>query len=183
VNTVTGGVQTDPSVALLDEGSVVVTWHGALDDDPVGVGVRRFDADGAPLADAVRVNTTTDNDQQHASVAALAGGGFVVGWQSRHQDGQDWGVFTQRYDAAGVAVGDESLVSQTTADSQSHVAVAADPQGGYVAAWQSRSDGAASWDVVARFFGADGAATGDETALAADTTGRQTGAAIAVAED
>lgn len=183
VNTVTGGVQTDPSVAVLADGSIVVAWHGALGDDAVGVGVRRFTAAGAPAADAARVNSETDNDQQNASVASMAGGGYVVGWQSRHQDGDDWGVYAQRYTADGVAVGDEARLSATTADSQSHLSLATGVEGGYVAAWQSHSTGSAGWDVVARPFGADGAPDGDETPLASETDGHQTGVAVSVADD
>ncbi|MEQ8847590.1 peptidylprolyl isomerase [Botrimarina sp.] len=183
VNSVTGGLQTDPSVALLDDGTIVVAWHGAMADDAVGVGMRRFGADGAPLGPAARVNTQAGSDQQNASVAALAGGGLVVGWQSRHQDGDSWGVYAQRYDAAGAAAGGESRLTETTAGSQAGVALAGAPDGGYVAAWQSHAGASADWDVVARGFTAAGAAATDQTPLAAAAAGRQTGVAIAALED
>src|SRR5438105_80364 len=69
----------------------------------------------APAGPEFQVNTATDNNQEHASVAADAYGNFVVAWQSDRQDGSGWGVYAQRYNAAGVAQGSESRVNTTTA--------------------------------------------------------------------
>ena len=43
------------------------------------------------------VNTTTADEQQFPSVSGLAGGGYVVAWQSENQDGSSSGVYAQRY--------------------------------------------------------------------------------------
>ena len=57
-------------------------------------------------------------------VAVLSGGNFVVTWSSKSQDGSGWGVYAQRFDAAGVAQGGEFQVNTyiTTAQALSSVA-------------------------------------------------------------
>lgn len=52
-----------------------------------------------------QVNTYTTASQAHPAVAALAGGGYVITWQSYNQDGSGNGIYAQRYDAGGVAQG------------------------------------------------------------------------------
>ncbi|MFP3387157.1 hypothetical protein, partial [Tritonibacter sp. SIMBA_163] len=68
------------------------------DGDELGVYGQRYDASGAPVGGEFRANTETANDQSWPDVAGLAGGGFVVVWQSILQDG---GIYGQRYDASG----------------------------------------------------------------------------------
>ncbi|MEQ1670666.1 MAG: hypothetical protein ABL893_07405, partial [Hyphomicrobium sp.] len=60
-----------------------------------------------PIGNDIQVNTTTANDQLYSSVTALADGGFVVTWTSLGQDGSGWGIYGQRYTAAGAASGPE----------------------------------------------------------------------------
>lgn len=63
------------------------------------------------------VNTFITNAQvtffeSQQAVAADADGDFVVTWSSFGQDsGFTWGVYAQRYDAAGVTLGSEFLVN------------------------------------------------------------------------
>ena len=60
---------------------------------------------GTPAGPEWVVNSYTTCDQVLPSVAAAATGAFVVVWESSQQDGHGWGVFGQRYDAAGNATG------------------------------------------------------------------------------
>lgn len=181
VNTTLGGTQSSPSVAVNDNGAFVVAWEGAGRGDTSGVFFRRFNTEGA-LGTEARANTTVDDHQQGASVAYLESGEFVIGWQSRHQDGSDWSVQSQLYNTVGLPVGAETQLNSTTADSQSEVAITADPTGGYVATWQSRGQDGDGWGVVGRRFGADGTAAA-EVVINEATAGNQVAPAIAVAED
>ena len=47
------------------------------------------------------VNAYTTGSQDDPSVSSVAGGGFVVAWESYVQDGEDDGIFAQLYDSAG----------------------------------------------------------------------------------
>ena len=103
-------------MAALSDGGYVVTWM-SLGQDGSGWGIyaQRYDADGNAVGSETRVNTTTASDQVYPAVAALSDGGYVVTWKSRNQDGSRFGIYAQRYDADGNAVGSETRVNTTTA--------------------------------------------------------------------
>ena len=66
--------------------------------------------DGAPLGDEFIVNTGRSGSQLNPEVDHDASGGFVVVWQSYDQDNNNtYGIYGQRYNAAGVAQGGEFL--------------------------------------------------------------------------
>jgi hypothetical protein len=130
-----------------------------------------------PAGSAFQVNTYTTADQYGRAIAVDARGNFVVAWQSEGQDGSGYGIFAQRFDAAGVPQGPEFRVSTVTASDQLIPSVAADPRGGFVVAWSSpdgTSDGA-----FARRFDAAGAPRGPEFLVNTATTGRQELPAVA----
>ena len=58
-----------------------------------------------------RVNTTTSGVQSNSSVAALAGGGFVVVWTTPRPVTFDNDIAGQIYDSSGTAVGSELTLS------------------------------------------------------------------------
>src|SRR5438552_1465007 len=116
----------------------------------------------APAGPEFRVNTTTANDELGASIAFDADGDFVIAWENRYQDGRDWGIFAQRYNAAGVAQGGEFLVNTTTAGDQRNSAVASDAHGDFVVAWASYDQDGSGYGVYARHYDAAGVAQGDE---------------------
>jgi hypothetical protein len=65
-----------------------------------------------------QVNTYTADDQRSQSVTGLDDGGFMVMWSSFGEDGDGWGVYGRRYDAAGNASGGEFRINDTTAGDQ-----------------------------------------------------------------
>ncbi len=64
-------------------------------------------------------------------------GDFVVAWSSRDQDGSGYGVFGQRFDAAGNMVGSEFQINTHTINDQRNPSVAIDNAGNFVVAWDS----------------------------------------------
>src|SRR5207253_1516987 len=95
------------------------------DGDSWGIFAQRFDAAGTPQGAEFQVNTTTAAEQQFPAVAADARGGFTIAWSSHGQDpDQSWGVYAQRFDAAGARDGSEFRVNTTTADDQEFASVA-----------------------------------------------------------
>jgi hypothetical protein len=180
VNTYTTNHQYVPAIAVLADGSYVVVWNSlGQDNNNLGVYMQRFDAAGSLLGSETQVHSSLSGEQSTPSVAALAGGGFVVslaneprrprlqhlhaalrrrGRRARQrdarkyhdgqpsgravgrrarwrrlcrrlalngQDGSGYGVYTQRYDAAGNALGGETLVNSETTNSQQNAMVAA----------------------------------------------------------
>ena len=50
------------------------------------------------------------SSQSLSSITSLSGGGFVITWSSSDQDGDYSGIYAQRYDANGDALGEVSLI-------------------------------------------------------------------------
>ena len=65
------------------------------------------------------------------------------------------GIYAQRYDAIGNAVGSETRVNATTASRPAHPAVAALSDGGYVVTWMSRP-GRLGYGIYSRTFTQEG---------------------------
>jgi VCBS repeat-containing protein len=94
-----------------------------------------------PDGNEFRVNSTTTNDQYYSSVAALSNGGYVVTWGSNQ--GTNYDIYQQRYNANNVAVGGETRVNTTMANDQTTPEVVALNNGNYVIVWDSLNQGAA----------------------------------------
>jgi hypothetical protein len=98
VNSYTTGHQWRPAISVDPQGTFAVVW-GSSDQDGSSIGVfgQRYDASGNPIGGEFRVNTYTTSHQEFPFVASASGGEFVVSWTSFQQDGDDHGVFAQRF--------------------------------------------------------------------------------------
>jgi hypothetical protein len=140
----------------------------------VAVGLRTGvpDSRHVPTGTPFRTNTFTAGDQFPTAVAVDDVGRFVVVWASATQDGSGFGVYAQRYDAAGAKVGPEFRVNTYTFSDQNTPAVAMAGNGDFVVAWQSIGQDGYSAGVFAQRFNASGAKAGGEF-LVNQTTARQ----------
>lgn len=143
VNTYTINDQRDPKNCRDAGGNHVIVWesHGQ-DGDPPGIFGQRFRPDGTPAGTEFQVNTYTRDDQEDPDVCCDAAGDFVVAWRSSNQDGGNRGVFSQRFKSDGAPQGTEFQVNTYTYGSQDDVVLSCDPNGNFVALWDSdRQDG------------------------------------------
>jgi len=148
-----------------------------------------FDWDGCTQGEVTefQVNSFVQADQARPAVAVLPGGGWVIAWQScpsgypggaTAQDGDDCGVYLQRYGADGWEEGGEIQVSQTTAGDQQRPAVAAISDGGYVVVWEG-ADVEGGSNVFLRRFLESGSPLGGEVTVNSVTQGDQVAPAVA----
>ena len=176
VNTTPTDEQTNPSIALSDNGSFVVVWESKAQDNGGSLGIygQRFDAAGAKVGAEFLVNTVTADDQSAPRVAIDAAGNFVVVWQSKSQDPDgSIGIYAQRFDAAAVKQGIEFRVNTTTADDQEAPSVAMNGAGSFVVAWQSKNQDGQGRGVYARLYNAAGVAQTGEVPVNQFTAGDQ----------
>ncbi len=189
VNTHTSGEQrtfteTPQSVAMDADGDFVVTWSSnGQDGSGWGVYAQRYNAAGEALGNEFRVNTITSNSQQYSTVAMDADGDFVVTWSSNGQDGSGWGVYAQRYSAAGEAIGDQFRVNSFTSSSQQFSTVAMDADGDFAVTWSSNSQDGSGWGVYAQRYNAAGQALGNEFRVNSYTSGSQIYSKVAMDAD
>ena len=109
-----------------------------------------------------RANTVVASSQHLPSIARLADNGFVIVWQSYLEDGSGWGIFGQRYNAAGTRAGAEFLINTTRANSQTQPSVAGFSLGGFVVSWSSVNPVGTGPSVRAQRFSPSGAKLGGE---------------------
>lgn len=180
VNTTTADAQLQAVVAGLADGGYVVAW-AAYNEAGSGweIYAQRYNAAGVSQGGEILVNTTTEDLQFEANVAALEDGGFVVSWDSFNQDGSSSGIYMQRFDAVGVKQGVETLVNTTTADSQQRPAMATLPDGGYVVTWLSLNQDGSGWGVYAQRYDASGVKDGAETLINSTTANDQVQQSVA----
>ena len=122
-----------------------------FDDATIGVGVGSGE---------FQVNTFTAGDQFRTATTGLAGGGFVVTWESKNQTGpNEFEIFAQIYGADGKPVGGEFQASDARGFVDEAPAVVGLPDGGFVVAYQSTKAGSG---ILAQRFNAGGTLVGTE---------------------
>jgi hypothetical protein len=178
VNAYTTGSQTDPDVAMDAVGNFVVVWRSEQDGSGPGIFGQRFNAAGVPQGGEFQINTYTTGYQNFPAVSMSTQGDFVVTWESDGQDGDQSGVFAQRFDAAGVRQGVEFRVNQYTTGDQSSPDVALDGQRNFVVTWTGPFQDGSDYGVLARAYHATGVAEGNEFVLNAFTPGNQLASAL-----
>jgi hypothetical protein len=137
--------------------------------------------DLVPDGPELQVNTYTALAQKDQRVAKVDGGGFVVIWESDGQDGDDFGIYAQRYDEDLAPLGTEFRVNTTTVGKQASPDAAAVP-GGFLASWFG-DQGASFYDVIARRYASDGTPLTGEFQVNTYLPDMQRHPSIAVAPD
>jgi hypothetical protein len=128
-------------------------WAEALED-------RRLLAND--IGHEFRINSETSLDQLYPALASDDAGDFVMTWSSFGQDGSGHGVYAQRYDANGNALGGEFQVNTFTGNDQLYPSVASDDDGNFVMTWSSFGQDGSGFGVYAQRYDADGIPQGGE---------------------
>ncbi len=138
------------SVAVLVCLGLVAAGERVLAQTPLRVGAE------------FQVNTYTVQRQYAPAVASDTDGDFVVVWESRHQDGDNYGVFARRFDSSGTGLGTEFQVNSYTSSTQRTPAVARSGDGAFVVVWRGDDQGDLYSDIFAQRFDAAGTRLGAE---------------------
>jgi len=190
----TSGTQTDPRLATLVDGNLVLVWEScppagqpAIAEDGSGCGVfaRRFGAGLTPLQKETKVNTTTTDQQRNPAVAPLPGGKFIVVWEScpppaqpdAGQDGSGCGIFGQLFTVDGQPSLGEFVVPVYTTSEQFAPSVASLADGGFVVVWQGAGEGDSA-GVFGRVYTSEGVAGAKQFTLSDKVSNTQEGPVV-----
>lgn len=181
VNTTTTSFQRHAVAAMDADGNFVIAWESVNQDEGgAGIFARRYDSDGTPVSGEFQVNTYTVNWQSDPAIAMNPDGDFVIAWQSLYQDGDDYGVYAQRFNAAGAPQGTEFRVNTHTSDDQMQPTVAMEADGDFIIAWESYDQDGDSYGVYAQRYSVGGATVGSEFNVNTQTAGSQFAPSVAV---
>ncbi len=160
--------QDRPSMAALTGGGYVVAFSSDVQFlatvTPPSVLATRFGADGLPAGDAGLGSGTPGAD---AVTVGLADGGYVIAWTTAGD------IHAQRFDAAGAAQGPQFQVNTTTANAQSHPAITALNDGGFLMAWTSDLQDGSGLGIELQRYDAAGHVVDAETQVNSSTAGDQ----------
>jgi hypothetical protein len=173
VNTWTTDYQQAPSITSLPNGGLVVVWESnGQDGDGYAVYGQRFDSNGNKVGSEFQVNTWTTDNQANPSITSLPNGGFVVVWDGEGQ-GDNSGVYGQRFDSNGNKVGSEFQVNTWTTGQQDSPSITTLSNGGFVVVWQSYGQDGSGYGVYGERFDSNGNKLGSEFRVNTCTTDYQ----------
>ncbi len=137
VNTDTTGWQGSPDVRLQADGSFVVVWAGALDNDR-GIRGQRFGTDGVPAGPEFQVHVPAATFRSTTPRVAISptDGEFLVVWRE-FSDPLDGEVRARLYSPTGTPIGGSFQVNTYATGDQRYPVVAERGDGGFVVAWTS----------------------------------------------
>jgi hypothetical protein len=183
VNNYTINIQDSPSIAVLQDRGAVVCWKSnGQDGDNDGIFGQRYDPNFSRIDIEFQVNNYTISGQINPYVAALKDNGFIVVWASAGQDGNSYGVYSQRYNATGLPIRSEFRINTNTINDQSGPRIAALIDGGFIAAWSSFQNGL-DYDIYGQRYNIMGLPVGSEFLVNTNTTNSKLVEAIATLND
>jgi hypothetical protein len=174
----TSGSQFLPAIAVLDDGRFVVSWTGP------GIQARMFANDGSPQGAQFAVSEAS-SFQSNATVAALDGGGFVIGWWDFSGPAGTYNIRGRMYDSDANASAGSFILSETTAGAQQSPKILSWDGGGFIVAWTDDSEASGDTDkaIMARTFSNTGVATSGDQMLNSLLPGSQLAPSLAVLAD
>lgn len=158
VNTSTIGNQSNPAISF--SGNFVITWESDGD-----IKAQLSNSNGLPIGSEIQVNTEILYNQISPDVAMAQDGSFVITWDiDNYQNGTNFDVYAQRFDALGNYAGSEFRVNTYLLGDQQGTAIGISPTGSFVIAWEDNGS------IHARRYAANGSPVGSEFVVG-DTSG------------
>lgn len=174
VNTTTSNHQSYSTIAMDSQGNYVISWQSTgQDGSGTGIFAQRYSDTNTPIGIEYRVNTHTTNNQLYPVASMDSSGDFLITWWSLDQDGDDYGIYAQRFDSSGVSQGAEFLVSSVTAFDQRYARSVYLADGSFIITWSDGNRDGDGFGVFARKYSATGTAVGDEFQVNTTTTNNQ----------
>jgi hypothetical protein len=150
--------ESEADVAALHDGGFVVSWtrdFGAGDKD---LAAAVYNADGS-FRVGLPVNSSNVVDTHASSVAGLAGGGFVVAYQTSPVAGGSIETNFQLFNANGTKLyANNEILIDSYGSINKDIQVAGLPDGGFVVAYTDDGWGLSGTEITARVYNADGSA-------------------------
>ena len=148
VNTHWSDAQLYPVVTNWPDNRFAIAWQSAgQDGDDKGIYARLYAADGSASTAEFQVNSQTDDKQEMPAVDVMSNNRLVACWQSKSQDGNDYGVYCRKFHETGLPASSEFKANSYTDGAQMEPDVAG-LKGGYLAVvWEGKgsSDSAGIW--------------------------------------
>ena len=172
VNSVTGGGQGDPSVAMNSSGQFAIVW-----DDGGGVHARTYEADGTGGSGS-QFNVDGGSSAGEADIGIDDAGRAIVVW--RETNGIfGKGVYHRAFDFDGSALTGTATVNSQILNDQTNPSITVDSAGNHIVAWEGAGFTDSS-GVMFQKYDSSFSRIGFETAVNQTTSGTQNQVSLAM---
>ncbi len=138
--------------AINNAGAYAVAWVGQDGtSNDTSIYTQLFNADGTAISAAVKLDGAASVHDVAPQIATLADGGYIVTWYLSGGDG----IYVQRFDDTGVAVGNTLPLAVPGSYSNASPQVTVLDNGSYVVTWQGNTSG--DYHIYLQQFDANGA--------------------------
>jgi Ca2+-binding RTX toxin-like protein len=166
-----GTAAYDSDAAALADGGYAVSWTRDFNGDgDYDVHVQVLNANGTTRGGAIPVEQASTLRTDYSTVAGLAGGGFVVGWQQGLVEGGTDTVAFVRYDAAGTRLDTNPVIIDNIGTYKQDLQAVGLQDGGFAFAYVDDGYTTDTLEITLRIYKPDGfartgyiLANGDET--------------------
>lgn len=157
VNTETKSTQSQPTVAVGDDGSHIIFWR-SKDQDGSGFGVyaQRYSSAGNKIGSEFRINEETNSNQDLAYAAYHSNGNLMVIWESSDQDGKAGEIYARVYDAAFNDISNGEFRVNTFINGWQNTARIVAVPNGFIVVWESLNFDSERLTIVFKRFSSAG---------------------------
>jgi len=148
VNTTRVGDQVAPTVAISPDGTFVIAWENAFDNN-YDIRARPFDSQGTPKTDEFTVQPSSGAPQFAPTLAMANNGHFLIAWQTFKAGHLD--LQARPFTANATPLSEAFALNTVATGNQKSPALAINATGTFAAAWHS--DAVGNWDIAARTGG------------------------------
>ena len=128
-------IQSNPSTEKLSNDNYVLTWY---DQSSFGIYAKVYNSNFNVIKSDFKVNTDASSTELTYPLALALNNQFVITWESKEQDGSDFGVFGQLYSNSGSKIGTEFQVNTETSGFQGNHNSAPLNQDTFCVVWESK---------------------------------------------
>jgi len=150
------------NLSAFHSGGFVVGWTGYDEyGNSRGIFAQHFDNNGLRIGNEFQVNSYV-GIQAGTDICTLSNSEFVVCWNNRDQDGDELGIFAQRFTSDSLKIGEEFQVNTYVNNSQAMSDIGRLNDGGFVICWQSRYQDGEGSGIYAQMYDKSGNKDGYE---------------------
>jgi hypothetical protein len=136
-----GDSQTNPELAMDDDGNFIVTWTDNTKDFNGNIYCKKYNNSGSSIGTYFTVNDDTDGfSQNNSSIAVRDNGEFIIIWKDNRNGNDD--ILTQRYNSSGTEIDNNFRVTDDEGSSDQVIpSIAVDGKGNMIITWQDERNG------------------------------------------
>lgn len=152
VNTNTLGDQSQPDVAVLNNGDYIISWVTLINYVGYGIRQQHYYSNGNRFGGELNVSALTGSQVLGPEISSISNNSYIIVWTG--YDTQNVGILAQRFDYLSQPIGTTFIVNTYLSNYQDMPAVATLKDGTFLVVWEKAIQGTSYYDITAKHFDA-----------------------------